>query len=248
MGATDGGGQYDNHNGGKPVGAECENYNYFVSMIEPDINRFCIRCCQEEEDCNTGRSGYGCLRIIDGDYTDDNNYINSNSSSNDTTTTSHLNTNMNSVLAELNTFPSTSEGDDTTTEDDNDTNTEDNEATTTTTDGDANEAIAAEIETLKTNQYSSAEEIQTEWTSFTSKLSNQYPEISEQINQLSSLTSSLTTVDQWNNFFDLVSEKIISLQQTTTSESEATKTHTNTKEDLDWLFSHRNDHDNQATW
>lgn len=48
LGATDGGGQYDNHAHGKPVGAECKNYKYFVSLIEPDIDRFCIRCCQEE--------------------------------------------------------------------------------------------------------------------------------------------------------------------------------------------------------
>ena len=46
--ATDGGGQYDNHASGKPTGATCKGYNYFVSMIEPDIERFCIRCCQSK--------------------------------------------------------------------------------------------------------------------------------------------------------------------------------------------------------
>lgn len=46
--ATDGGGQYDNHASGKPTGATCQGYNYFVSMIEPDIERFCIRCCQSK--------------------------------------------------------------------------------------------------------------------------------------------------------------------------------------------------------
>ncbi|KAJ8655412.1 hypothetical protein O0I10_008904 [Lichtheimia ornata] len=69
--ATDGGGQYDNHASGKPTGATCKGYNYFVSMIEPDIERFCIRCCQSKADCPTGRSEYGCLRIIDGDYSKD---------------------------------------------------------------------------------------------------------------------------------------------------------------------------------
>lgn len=45
---TDGGGQYDNHAKGKPVGAQCKGYNYFVNMIEPDLQRFCIRCCQDK--------------------------------------------------------------------------------------------------------------------------------------------------------------------------------------------------------
>lgn len=43
---TDGGGQYDTHGSGKPIGASCKGYPYFVSLIEPDVNRFCIRCCQ----------------------------------------------------------------------------------------------------------------------------------------------------------------------------------------------------------
>ncbi|KAI9317281.1 hypothetical protein BX666DRAFT_1944126 [Dichotomocladium elegans] len=65
---TDGGGQYDNHNKGKPVGATCKGYKYFVQMLEPDIERFCIRCCHSKVDCNTGRSEYGCLRVVPGDY------------------------------------------------------------------------------------------------------------------------------------------------------------------------------------
>ncbi|KAG2183868.1 hypothetical protein INT44_008879, partial [Umbelopsis vinacea] len=69
LNSTDQGGQYDNHGNGKPVGASCQGYNYFVSIIEPADNRFCIRCCQDVEDCNTGRSGYGCLRVVPGDYT-----------------------------------------------------------------------------------------------------------------------------------------------------------------------------------
>ncbi|KAI7885694.1 hypothetical protein K492DRAFT_123483, partial [Lichtheimia hyalospora FSU 10163] len=66
---NDGGGQYDNHGQGKPTGASCKGYSYFVGMIEPSSNRFCMRCCQNKEDCPTGRSEYGCLRIIPGDYT-----------------------------------------------------------------------------------------------------------------------------------------------------------------------------------
>ncbi|KAI8379633.1 uncharacterized protein BYT42DRAFT_496572, partial [Radiomyces spectabilis] len=65
---TDGGGQYDSHGDGKPKGASCQNYDYFVSLIEPSDNRFCIRCCKNENDCPTGRSGYGCLRVVPGDY------------------------------------------------------------------------------------------------------------------------------------------------------------------------------------
>lgn len=48
LGANDGGGQYDNHGKGKPVAAMCKGYNFFVSLIEPDIERFCIRCCQDK--------------------------------------------------------------------------------------------------------------------------------------------------------------------------------------------------------
>ncbi|KAH8550315.1 hypothetical protein BGW37DRAFT_404203, partial [Umbelopsis sp. PMI_123] len=68
LSTSDQGGQYDNHGNGKPVGASCQGYSYFVSLIEPANNRFCIRCCQNVDDCNTGRSGYGCLRVIPGDY------------------------------------------------------------------------------------------------------------------------------------------------------------------------------------
>ncbi|OAD70662.1 hypothetical protein PHYBLDRAFT_148580 [Phycomyces blakesleeanus NRRL 1555(-)] len=66
--SSDGGGQYDSHAGRKPIGAFCRGYDFFVSMIEPDLGRFCIRCCQDTLDCPTGRSEYGCLRIISGDY------------------------------------------------------------------------------------------------------------------------------------------------------------------------------------
>lgn len=66
--ASDGGGQYDNHGAGKPVNAACRNYEYFLSIIEPSDNRFCIRCCHNKDDCPTGRSQYGCQRNIPGDY------------------------------------------------------------------------------------------------------------------------------------------------------------------------------------
>ncbi|KAI9275950.1 hypothetical protein BDA99DRAFT_416864, partial [Phascolomyces articulosus] len=64
----DEGGQYDDHGKGKPIGAKCEGYNYFVNLLEPSNSRFCIRCCKSKSDCNTGRSQYGCINVIPGDY------------------------------------------------------------------------------------------------------------------------------------------------------------------------------------
>ncbi|KAI7862260.1 hypothetical protein BDF14DRAFT_1886263 [Spinellus fusiger] len=81
----DEGGQYDNHGQGKPVGAQCSGYNFFVNVVEPADSRWCIRCCQNKVDCNTGRSGYGCMRVVPGDYTG--------------------NTHVNNVLAEISQTP-----------------------------------------------------------------------------------------------------------------------------------------------
>ncbi|KAI9311319.1 hypothetical protein BX666DRAFT_1997168 [Dichotomocladium elegans] len=67
---TDQGGQYDNHGNGKPIGAQCQGWKYFVNLLEPANSRFCIRCCKSKADCNTGRSEYGCPRVVPGDYTD----------------------------------------------------------------------------------------------------------------------------------------------------------------------------------
>ncbi|KAI9496882.1 hypothetical protein BDB00DRAFT_732394, partial [Zychaea mexicana] len=66
--ASDDGGQYDDHNKGKPIGAKCLGYNYFVNLVEPANKRFCIRCCDFKADCNTGRSQYGCINVVPGDY------------------------------------------------------------------------------------------------------------------------------------------------------------------------------------
>ncbi|KAI8605447.1 hypothetical protein EDD21DRAFT_363589 [Dissophora ornata] len=62
---TDQGGQYDIR---APVGSSCAGYNYYVNLIEPHSNTYCIRCCTDMSDCNTGESTYGCARIIPGDY------------------------------------------------------------------------------------------------------------------------------------------------------------------------------------
>ncbi|KAI8372592.1 hypothetical protein EDC96DRAFT_499906 [Choanephora cucurbitarum] len=62
---TDGGGQYDNKD---VAGVSCNGYKYWVNMLEPDTNLFCIRCCQDQSDCNLGASTYGCERVVPGDY------------------------------------------------------------------------------------------------------------------------------------------------------------------------------------
>ncbi|KAG8918265.1 hypothetical protein FRC02_002496 [Tulasnella sp. 418] len=52
---SDGGGQYDSSGGaggkGNPQGSKCTGYAHYVELIEPDVNRACIRCCQEYKDC-----------------------------------------------------------------------------------------------------------------------------------------------------------------------------------------------------
>ncbi|KAG0358107.1 hypothetical protein BC939DRAFT_471393 [Gamsiella multidivaricata] len=59
------GGQYDIK---APVGSACAGYNHYVNLIEPHMNTYCIRCCKEKVDCNTGKSTYGCALIVPGDY------------------------------------------------------------------------------------------------------------------------------------------------------------------------------------
>ncbi|KAF1796698.1 hypothetical protein FB192DRAFT_1253523, partial [Mucor lusitanicus] len=62
---NDGGGQYDNMD---IKDVTCNGYKYFVNLIEPDANVFCIRCCESQSDCNLGISTYGCERVVPGDY------------------------------------------------------------------------------------------------------------------------------------------------------------------------------------
>ncbi|KAI7861662.1 hypothetical protein BDF14DRAFT_286883 [Spinellus fusiger] len=64
LSSKDGGGQYDNHGAGSPPKSSCSGYSYYVNMIEPNGNDFCIRCCQSYADCNAGRSAYGCNRVV----------------------------------------------------------------------------------------------------------------------------------------------------------------------------------------
>ncbi|KAG1146334.1 hypothetical protein G6F37_011393 [Rhizopus arrhizus] len=65
LSSSDGGGQYDN----KDIdGVTCNGYKYFVNLIEPDANTFCIRCCKSQSDCNIHISTRGCESIVPGNY------------------------------------------------------------------------------------------------------------------------------------------------------------------------------------
>ncbi|KAG2174273.1 hypothetical protein INT43_004296 [Umbelopsis isabellina] len=65
LNVTDDGGQYDV---AAPNGASCSGYQYFVQLIEPSGNDYCIRCCNSATDCNRGISEAGCARIVPGDF------------------------------------------------------------------------------------------------------------------------------------------------------------------------------------
>ncbi|KAI9305148.1 hypothetical protein BJ944DRAFT_230656 [Cunninghamella echinulata] len=66
---SDQGGQYDELN--LPRGT-CNQYRYWVNLIEPDASLYCIRCCKKKKDCNTRISTHGCKEIIPGPYDDEN--------------------------------------------------------------------------------------------------------------------------------------------------------------------------------
>ncbi|RIA97240.1 hypothetical protein C1645_752827 [Glomus cerebriforme] len=63
--SSDGGGQYDTR---APPGAICKGFKNFVNLVEPDIGRFCIRCCTNTKKCNTGKSTEGCEVVVPGNY------------------------------------------------------------------------------------------------------------------------------------------------------------------------------------
>lgn len=65
---NDGGGQYDNQGAGAPPGAMCTGYKKFVNLVEPSDGVYCIRCCTDADECDTGKSTEGCHTIIPGDY------------------------------------------------------------------------------------------------------------------------------------------------------------------------------------
>ncbi|KAF8608157.1 hypothetical protein BDV93DRAFT_519219 [Ceratobasidium sp. AG-I] len=69
---NDGGGQYDSSGGaggkGNPRGSVCTGYAHYVQIIEPDVSRACIRCCQDTKDCPTNKDTAGCPAVIPGTY------------------------------------------------------------------------------------------------------------------------------------------------------------------------------------
>ncbi|KAG0029856.1 hypothetical protein BGZ81_003346 [Podila clonocystis] len=65
LSSRDQGGQNDKKH---PPGAKCAGYPYFVQLMEPNENIFCIRCCMIESDCPTNRDTEGCRAVIRGDY------------------------------------------------------------------------------------------------------------------------------------------------------------------------------------
>lgn len=65
LNVTDDGGQYDIM---APKGSTCAGWQYYVNLIEPSGNDYCIRCCNDTTNCNRGISQAGCARVVPGDY------------------------------------------------------------------------------------------------------------------------------------------------------------------------------------
>ncbi|KDN46831.1 hypothetical protein RSAG8_03908, partial [Rhizoctonia solani AG-8 WAC10335] len=68
---NDGGGQYDSSGGAgaaNPRGSKCQNYKHYVEIVEPDVGRACIRCCQEYSDCPLDKDTAGCPAVVPGTY------------------------------------------------------------------------------------------------------------------------------------------------------------------------------------
>ncbi|KZV74275.1 hypothetical protein PENSPDRAFT_573217 [Peniophora sp. CONT] len=68
---SDAGGQMDVR---FPNGAQCTFGGFgasFIELVEPALNRFCIRCCRDQNDqtnCNSHRDRLGCETAIPGTY------------------------------------------------------------------------------------------------------------------------------------------------------------------------------------
>ncbi|KAL7321134.1 hypothetical protein PS15m_000945 [Mucor circinelloides] len=81
--ASDEGGQMDVR---APMGSSCAGWKYYVNLIEPAGNTYCMRCCNDDRTCNRGISEKGCAHIIPGDYSGPYGDNGSSSSGADTTT------------------------------------------------------------------------------------------------------------------------------------------------------------------
>ncbi|ORZ21473.1 hypothetical protein BCR42DRAFT_407608 [Absidia repens] len=51
-----------------PKGSSCAGWKYYVNLMEPSGNTYCMRCCNDTKNCNRGISEKGCAHIIPGDY------------------------------------------------------------------------------------------------------------------------------------------------------------------------------------
>ncbi|KAI8081437.1 uncharacterized protein BX664DRAFT_340392 [Halteromyces radiatus] len=65
LNVTDDGGQMDI---AAPKGSSCAGWKFYVNMIEPTGNTYCMRCCNDKVTCNRGISEKGCAHVIPGDY------------------------------------------------------------------------------------------------------------------------------------------------------------------------------------
>ncbi|GAA5796679.1 hypothetical protein EDC94DRAFT_566230 [Helicostylum pulchrum] len=65
LNATDEGGQYDIK---APKGSSCAGWKFYVNLVEPAGDTYCMRCCNDDRSCNRGISEKGCAHIIPGDY------------------------------------------------------------------------------------------------------------------------------------------------------------------------------------
>ncbi|KAJ2934694.1 hypothetical protein H1R20_g2396, partial [Candolleomyces eurysporus] len=72
LNSNDGGGQYDSSGGaggqGNPAGSKCLGYNHYVELVEPDVKRACIKCCDVFADCPLDKDTSGCPAVIQGNY------------------------------------------------------------------------------------------------------------------------------------------------------------------------------------
>ncbi|KAF9945329.1 hypothetical protein BGZ65_010872 [Modicella reniformis] len=63
----DKGGQYDSVNP-SPSGSLCKDYDHYVEILEPDVEHYCLRCCQNKSDCPTNKGDLGCEKALGGIY------------------------------------------------------------------------------------------------------------------------------------------------------------------------------------
>ncbi|ORY95496.1 hypothetical protein BCR43DRAFT_564378 [Syncephalastrum racemosum] len=175
--SKDEGGQYDNHGNGNPPGAQCEGYKYFVNLVEPADKRFCIRCCHSKVDCNTGRSEYGCLRVVPGDYSG--------------------NTHMNNVFAELDQI-NPNDSDEETHANDAPSETDSTSTSALSSPQDVEHAIdALAQETSTTDDLST---IKQKWNAFAKRLEQSYPSAQEKIQSLTTTVDNFQIKAQWESF------------------------------------------------